>query len=99
MDLALQQPQPQSKDGESEPLLEKDFQVTPQPASRLSLLKLVLKVGGALIAIELLVYALHSFLYPHWIHFGGGPWPFDGDEISNLPRAVSVPFIAGPRYV
>jgi len=56
MVLVSQQQQNPARDEESEPLLQKDLHATPTP--RLSLFKRVLKVGGVLVAIDLLVCTL-----------------------------------------
>lgn len=98
MVLVSQQPQPQSGDGEFEPLLQKDLQATPQSAPRPPFLKRALKVGGALIAIELLVYALLVFLDPRWPHFNRHR-PIDDSEIYDLPRAVSFPLLTRTRHI
>jgi len=87
MVLVSQQQQTPARDGESEPLLQKDLHATPTP--RPSLFRRVLKVGGVLVAIDLLVCTLFIFLNPHWLHFYRNP-PSDGNEIYALPRAVSA---------
>jgi len=92
MVLVSQQPQTQGRDGESQPLLPKDLQATSQAAPRQSLAKRVLKVGGVLIAIDLLVCTLLVFLNPHWLRFNRHPFAGDS-EIYGLPRAVSAFFV------
>ena len=98
MVFASQQQQPQDRDGESEPLLQKDLQAASQPASRQSLLKRILKVGGALIAIDLLVYGLFVLLGPPWLHFNRHR-SVHPNQIYDLPHAVSTFFTARTRYI
>lgn len=98
MIFVSQQQQPEGRDGESEPLLQKDLLATSQPAPRPPLLKRVLKVGGALIAFELLVYGLFFLLGPPWLHFNRRQ-SAQVNEIYDLPRAVSTPFTQRTWYI
>ena len=93
MVLVPQQPQPQDTDEESQPLLQKYLQTTSQTTPRQSLVKRVLKVGGVLIAIDLLLCTLFVFLNPHWIRFDRQQ-SVDGNQIYGLPHVVSTTFAA-----
>ena len=98
MVLAPQQSQPQGRDGESQPLLQKHLQTTSRVVPRQSFLKRVLKVGGILIAIDLLVCTLFVFLYPHWVRFDRH-LSADDSEIYGLPHAVGTYFTAVTRRI
>lgn len=96
--VVSQQPQPQDMDGESQPLIQKVPQATSQAAPRQSLVKRVLKVGGVLIAIDLLVCTLFVFLNPHWFRFCRYPVS-ESSEIHGLPHAVGNSFSTAMRHV
>ena len=98
MVLVSQQPQLQNRDGESQPLIQKVPQATSQAAPRQSLVKRVLKVGGVLIAIDLLVCTLFVFFNPHWFRFGRYP-SAKVNEIYGLPHAVGTSFTAITRHI